>query len=258
MRRVLPFALLLAGCGGSPSAPSVPAAPAPMAVEVRDGWTGAPVSVTVPPALPGSTVSVSAPGYLTRIQVFNGPVYLWPQDEAFVRQLVYGDAAYQGVLTRWDRGFSIAAPGFENVAAQVAAEVSRATGLAVTSGGTTGNVIAYVDEADAYWSAHPGSVGYGVMSIQGHTVISAKIIFRSRAWGSRVNTFLHEMGHQIGLSHIEGPDVMNATANNATAFSERETIALRMMYERRTAGNAPPDKEGLTAASGALRTVVIE
>jgi hypothetical protein len=213
------------------------------------------------PALPGSTVSVSAPGYLPRVQLFNGPVYLWPQDEAFVRQLVYGET-FGGVLTRWARGFSIAAPGHEDLAAQVAAEVTRATGLPVTISASTtdhivGNVVTTVDEADPYWAENPTHVGYCTADVAGHTIVSANLHFRNH---SRVvlNTFLHEMGHCLGLGHIdpvEGPDVMNPFLNSARAYSVRETIALRMMYARRTAGNAPPDREG-TSASSTQRTIV--
>jgi len=253
-RTPLLLVLALYGCGG-PSAPSVivPPAPIPVTVEVRDGWTGAPVAVSVPPALPGSTVSVSTPGYLPRVQIFNGPVYLWPQDETFVRQLVYGET-FGGLLTRWIRGFSISAPGYEDIASQVAAEVMRTTGLAVTVGGTAGNLVASVNESDPYWNTHPDTVAYSTVDLQGHTIVSGRIIFRTRSW-VRLSVFLHETGHAIGLSHIDGPDVMSPSVNGAKAFSERETIALRMMYERRAAANAPPDREGITSSSE-RRTVV--
>lgn len=255
-RALLLFAVGLVGCGGVEAPDPVPA-PQPVAVDARDGWTG--VAVPVPlSAVPGAQVSVGAPGYLTRVQLLSGPVYLWPQDEAFVRQLVYGEA-FGGVLTRWSQGFNIAAPGFEDVAAQVAAEVSRVTGLPVTSGGTTGSIVAVVSEDDAYWNDHPRGTGYGIVERQGHTIIGAKLIFRSKAWEGRLNTFLHETGHALGLAHIDGPDVMQPTVSEVVRFSERETIALRMMYSRRSPGNAPPDRDGgAVAASGKRSIVVVE
>jgi len=259
------FAVLLtAGCGG-PAAPTAPAVPAPVPVEVRDGWTGNAINPGVSPGVGslvtplqpvmGSTVNVSAPGYLPRIQILSGPVYLWPQDEAFVRQLVYGETS-GGFLSRWDRGFSISAVGMEDVAAQVAAEVSRVTGLPVTVG--AGDVVATINEADPYWSGS-GAIAYSQNTSQGHRIISSRIVFRNRSAVS-VGVFLHEMGHGIGLSHTESPDVMTPySARPAVAFSERETIALRMMYGRRAAGNGPPDREGAAGSSDVrFRTVIVE
>src|SRR5688572_4041941 len=94
MRRVVLFAVLAAGCGGSspvrPSAtpaPTPPPAPAPV---VRDGATDHTVAAELSPSTPtiGAVTTVRAPGFLVREARFDGaPFYLWPQDEAYVRAL---------------------------------------------------------------------------------------------------------------------------------------------------------------------------
>ena len=79
------------------------------------------------------------------------------------------------------------------------------------------------------------------------------------------NTFLHEMGHIIGLAHSPDPrDVMTPAAGRGTTidvYQRNEAIALHMMYFHREPGNLPPDKDPqLGAASGASPryTVIID
>lgn len=68
----------------------------------------------------------------------------------------------------------------------------------------------------------------------------------------------HEFGHALGLGHSpEEDDVMIAGFGRGAkvgAFSEHETVTLRMMYRHRRAGNAFPDKAPeLTARDRTLR-----
>src|ERR671911_1830092 len=137
--RIVSFILgvlaVVAGCGGSPSGPSSPR-PSPPPPAARDGWTEAPVSATFTPAAPtiGTRVVVHAPGFLERDATFSGePLYLWPQDEAYVRELVYSEHVPFRKLSRWTSGFDV--EPLEGEAAAVlesaVAELRRVSGLGI-------------------------------------------------------------------------------------------------------------------------------
>jgi hypothetical protein len=234
--------LFLAACGGGSSGPSS----APVAV---DGFTDQPVAAAFDPPAPrrGQNVTVTAPGYLPRVQVLDdAPVRLWPGDEAYVRALVYGDLAASGRLTRWNRSFVLSVPpGAESVAAEVAAEVSRTTGLSITLGAGS-DVAVTVDPGDPFFASRPQATAVTRTLATSNMVVSATIVFRSRSTlleGHR--TLLHEVGHALGLSHSPRTDdvMFEVDQPNQRRFSEREQIALRMMYAHRRPGNSPPDRD---------------
>lgn len=276
--------ILNGGCGGS-SSPSNPtpqptATPVPPAESpaVIDGWSEQPVTAEASPPMVGlgQGVVVRAPGYLAREQRYDfEPIALWPAEPAYVRELVYDWEFTDGQLRliRWDQPFTLTLEGtlsndgeVRTRARQVLDEIRRRTGLQVDIG-PGGEVVIDIDPSVADEQA----VAIARLRFRASTITGGTISFvdrqeivggRGAAYG---NTFLHEMGHIIGLAHSPRPsDVMTPAGGRGTtvdAYQRDEAIALHMMYFHRAAGNQPPDKDPqLVAASGATprRTVIID
>ena len=270
-------------CGGSsspstptpqPSATPTPAAEAP---EVIDGWKHEPVAAEVNPPIVGlgQAVVVRAPGFLAREQRYElEPIALWPAEPAYVRELVYDwefeDGSFR--MVRWEQSsFTLTLEGalgndggVRARARQVLAEISRRTGLE-GSIGPGGEVVIDVDSSVADQQA----AAIARLRTRGTTITGGTISFVSRQEiiggpGSAYhNTFLHEMGHIIGLAHSpDMSDVMTPAGGRGTtvdAYQRNEAIALHMMYRHREPGNFPPDRAPELGASspGALRNPVI-
>jgi matrixin len=267
VRRALAIAVLMAGCGGGngPATPTLPpVAPAPTPTPVptfsfRDGWTEQAVAAAATPATPtvGAVTAVEAPGYLVRRAVFNGsPFYLWPQDERYVRALVYQEGTRP--LRRWTAGFTISPDGFNSLPAfqDAAAELSRGSGLPITVG-PGGPVTVTIDPSDPYFQENRW-LAYASYRHSADVIRSARVVFRS-VQEFQQTILLHELGHVLGLSHSEdGRDVMAPYENRSLAFTEREKVALKLMYRWRQAGNAlPDDMVPATTASAREETVVV-
>ena len=276
-------ALVIAcGGGGGSTAPTSPVAvptptPAPVAVapEVRNGETGGPVGAAVAsPAqvVPGAAVAVIAPGFLRRQQFFvgGGPIFLWPQEEPYVRAIVYAGGQYG--LIRWAGGFRVKAwPGTEDKIAIVVAEATRVSGLPITMT-TSGpaDVEFVLDPAEPVLADNALAVTFRTYS--GLTITRSRVVFRSLGEflgnnlrnGGRTNTALHEMGHVLGLDHsMSYHDVMSNEndRNPGLTYGTGEELALRMMYAYRAAGNAFPDRASGVPVATALRaapSVVID
>lgn len=267
MKRTLAFAVLMAGCGGgsgpvTPTLPPVAPAPTPTPVPTfsfRDGWTEQAVAAAATPATPtvGAVTAVEAPGYLVRRAVFNGaPFYLWPQDERYVRALIYN--AGTRPLRRWTAGFTITPDGIDNLPAfqDAAAELSRVSGLPIGVG-PGGPVAVTIDPSDPYFKDN-NWLAYASWRSSGDVIRSARVVFRS-VQEFQQGILLHELGHVLGLGHSEdGSDVMAPRENRALTFSERENVALKLMYRWRQPGNAlPDDMVPATTASAREETVVV-
>jgi hypothetical protein len=268
-------ATAIVGCGGggTTATPTGAAAlptpvPSPVAVvpDVRDGDTGAPVAdaVSTPPlVMPGAPLAVTAPGYLRRQQFLSAaaPIFLWPQDESYVRRIVYAGGDYG--LIRWTGGFRVKPwPGTEDKMAIVLAEVSRVTGLPITITDGPAEVELVFDPAEPELVNDALAITFRTFS--GLTIVRSRIVFRSiaefiglsRLNGGRPNTALHEMGHVLGLDHSNDyRDVMSQEddRNPTFTFGRKEELALRMMYSHRAPGNAAPDRAPGVPTSTTLR-----
>jgi hypothetical protein len=263
------------GGGGSNRGPSAPAAvatptPAPVAVapEVRNGETGVAISgASASPAqvLPGAPVAVTAAGFLRRQQLFVGgtPIFLWPQEEPYVRAIVYHGGEFG--LIRWAGGFRVKPwPGTEEKMAVVVAEASRVSGLPITLTTGAAEVEIVLDPAEPAL-ADLTALAVTFRSFSGLTITRSRVVFRSlgeflgnsRQHGGRTNTALHEMGHVLGLGHsISYHDVMSNEndRNPGLTYGAGEELALRMMYTHRAPGNAFPDRAPGVPTATVLRT----
>jgi len=246
---------------------------------VIDGWTERPVpaaEATPPTVGLGNGVVVRAPGYLEREQRYAfEPIALWPAEPSYVRQLVYDWEFTDGSvrMIRWDQAFTLTLEGaLANVGAvrsrarEVVDEIARRTGLQVSIG-PGGEVVIKIDPSVADQEA----AAQARLSFRGSTIIGGTVSFVSQAeivggpGASYQNTFLHEMGHIIGLAHSPSRgDVMTPAEGRGTTvdvYQRDEAIALHMMYFHREPGNRPPDKDPqLVGASGASPryTVIID
>ena len=282
---VLALCAILAACGGGTSSPTQPQAPTPaptatpvpgslVAPIVHHGTTEQPVAAQVAPEAPriGDRVSVSADGFLTREQIFEVPdIFLWPGDASYIHEVAYSeftDATFRTI--RWTQPFTITLdadiagdPAILAKAREVAAEASRNIGFPVAVG-SGGAVTIGVDPSLA-----DGAVAQATVSFRGAVISSARIVFYRRseiAGGPQAqysNTFLHELGHSIGLGHSPlTTDVMTPAEGPGTfqsAYQPGEVSCLHMSYAHRRPGNYFPDRDAaLGAASSATpRTTVI-
>lgn len=148
---------------------------------------------------------------------------------------------------------------------EVVAEVVRRTGLPITigPGGACRVTI------DGTILTENNYVGQANWTFRGASIVGATVKFAriQEISGSNnadyANTFLHEMGHVMGLGHSPlDREIMTPGGGarlTAGEFQPREALALHMMYQHRVAGNFPPDRDpGVAARSSATpRTVSI-
>ena len=269
---------LVAACGSDPSTGPRPisvatATPVPTPVPLpvaRDGLTHDVVEAEITPAAPGlrDTVTARAPLCLLREQRYDGgPVYLWKIEEDYVDQVAYSvrftDGSYR--MIRWATGFTITLDqGLDEndavmrKAQEAAAEVTRRTGLPISIG--PGGAVHMMIDANIL--VNDDALATTSRQYQGATIVGATVKFAAVAnilgnnGADYTNTFLHEMGHVMGLGHSpvahEIMSTRSTTRTTAGEYQPREALTLHMMYQHRTAGNRPPDRDAaLSAASTA-------
>jgi hypothetical protein len=265
LKLALALAVLIAGCKGNLVAPTLPPAPPaptptpPPIFSFRDGWTEQSVAAVATPGTPtvGAVTAVEASGYLTRRAVFDGaPFYLWPQDERYVRALIYDEGKRR--LRRWTSGFTVTPEGIDDVPAvhRAVAELSRMSGLAIVVG-SGGPVTVTIDPSDPYFDDR-NVLAYASWRSSNDVIRSGRVVFRS-VGNFQQGILLHELGHVLGLGHSEdGRDVMAPHENKSLAFSDRENVALKLMYRWRQPGNdLPDDMVPAGGASSGEETVVV-
>jgi hypothetical protein len=279
--------LSVTGCGGGggSSAPSnvpvaAPPTPAPTpapAPTTRNGWTEEGVAADVAPPSPavGTAVTVQAPGFLVREQRFDGtPFFLWPSEEAYVRQLVYDWEFSDGTfrMIRWTQPFTVSLdgdlatdPAVVAKTEEVTAHITQITGLPITIG-PGGAVTILINPA----ILDEGAIGKTSLTSRGAAITEATIEFADRreiaggAGSDYRNTLLHEMGHAMGLAHsASNRDVMTPGEGPGTkegVLQPQEATCLHMMYAHRQPGNLPPDRDAAlgTMTSEVQRFVIVD
>jgi len=269
------------GGGGGPASPSRSPAPLPSAARLPppqavDAITGAAIAAVITPAEPGRNerATIRAPGYLVREQLYTGePIRLWPaKNEGLVRQLVYAQVTTgtEIRMRRWEEpGFVMGLPPeiadvpraretFERAAAQAFA----ATGLAIGIG--AGGPVRVVIDPQAFFN-QPRSCAFARTWLRGDVITQAEIVYPNAetalGLANRCDPFgvaAHELGHVLGLQHVDDPTALMNPTPLATSYNAWEEESLWVMYHHRRAGNGAPDREaGLVASDARVRVEVI-
>ena len=224
----------LIGCQGA-TAPTPSQTPSPPAVAVFDGITGFPVAYTS--EAEGGRLRVTANGYLTRDSRGYGQIFLWPApDPAYIHELVYGEYAPAGRMTRWTLPY-FSSCGLDGP------EITDALALMTEA---TGLPHRPEMPCNVEWVLDPAVVPAGARAVTlrtwfGYGIFDVRVAFRHS--DAIVTSARHEAGHVLGLNHSPRDTDLMRPNPTVTSFSADERVQLTMMYRHRQPGNAWPDRE---------------
>lgn len=280
---VLTFALFVGGCGGGGSQPGAPPTPVPtgtLEYVFVDGVSGTPVSarvavdggasgegtaIRVPGVAEGSDVAISAQRYLERSVVARifAPltVHLWPDrpglEAQLTRELLYlgGSEGQESTLIRIVASTAYVrldatldgpqyAMALEEAVAKVRAAVRWLT-ITTAEAPSDGVVCTLrLDETSEYPAVSSRTLG------SRRQIRRGSIVFRDASYATNQTILVHELGHFLGLGHLESFEGImrpDGRAFEYSTFSGHEAEVLWLM-QFRDPGNAFPDDGRGTAS----------
>jgi len=272
---------------------SQPVSGAQVIVGGVESTSGADGRATVPPdARSSALVDIVAAGFLDRQTTYGRALAsarfpLWPRtsptglDEKFTQEIVYttfGEDATVGAapMRRWRSSLGpvrvLLGKGFDPSAGR---SVDNQVDAARQMNDLLGDSLEYMEPV---FSDEEPDAGVVVVKVDpdaetcdGNVLAFASfyvytngeigkvdIVYCTVLETQRINIVRHEFGHSLGLRHSFEPSDLMYPYDTSDRFTERERLAVRLMYQRPT-GNRYPDNDREATASatwGRVETVV--
>jgi hypothetical protein len=241
--------------------------------------------LSAPPSL-----TVTAQGFLVRSTIFRPDettLSLWPAssltglDEAFTSTIVYSPPSCPAVntglaiLRKVPAALGTVQVSFESSLQDAAAEAAHREAITrlnaalggapqyqfSTTAGTGVPFTAAIDPNAATCTAGPEPLRAATfLNTSNGNIVGGRLVYCTVAAARSIPLVLHELGHSFGLRHSASQsDVMYCSSGRPSGFSPRETLAMKLMGQRRS-GTLWPDNDRQAAgplAHGRQQTEVI-